>query len=177
MEKDGRRPLLLAPTTKVGRKRKSIEERLETKRRCEQARNQSRINIGSSIERWRKLRQDLGLKTDAETAEFLLNRYYQKNPPKNQLDTPVVKKKSAAESRGSVYYECQVTVGSVSEDEQTLSACSSPLSSDKEMESEEGDGKMRSPVESTPTIKSEIKEEIEIKKESDEEFSISSSSW
>ncbi|CAJ1053684.1 uncharacterized protein LOC108875766 isoform X1 [Xyrichtys novacula] len=158
-------------------KRILTEKQKRAKKERDRVRTKTRVNLGKSFAKWRELRDSKGFKSDPEFAQFLLDRYYQKNPPKNQLDTPVVKKKSAAESRGSVYYECQVTVGSVSEDEQTLSACSSPLSSDKEMESEEGDGKMRSPVESTPTIKSEIKEEIEIKKESDEEFSISSSSW
>jgi len=65
---------LLAPTLKVGRKRKSVQERAEVKRKCEERRNLSRINIGSTIDRWRKLQGDLGLKTDAETADFLLSR-------------------------------------------------------------------------------------------------------
>ncbi len=71
---DTSKRLLLAPTAKVGRKRKSYEEKAETKRKCDQYRNQRRVNIGESFDRWRKLRQDLGLKTDAETADFLLNR-------------------------------------------------------------------------------------------------------
>jgi hypothetical protein len=68
-----KRPLL-APTVKVGRKRKSIEERAEIKKKCEERRTQSRINIGSTIARWRKLQRNLGLKTDADMADFLLSR-------------------------------------------------------------------------------------------------------
>jgi len=65
---------LLAPTRKLGRKRKSFEEKAETKRKCEERRKLSRINIGFTIDRWRKLQRDLGLKTDADTADFLLSR-------------------------------------------------------------------------------------------------------
>ncbi|KAJ8251694.1 hypothetical protein GJAV_G00224100 [Gymnothorax javanicus] len=81
-DSDSSKRPLLAPTTKVGRKRKSPEEKAETKRKCEQRRTQSRVNIGSSIHRWRKLQEDLGLKTDADTADFLLNSYekYSKRP-------------------------------------------------------------------------------------------------
>ncbi|XP_039550416.1 uncharacterized protein LOC120495081 isoform X4 [Pimephales promelas] len=76
---------LLAPTLKVGRKRKSVQERAEVKRKCEERRNLSRINIGSTIDRWRKLQGDLGLKTDAETADFLLSSY-----EKTAKSTPLV---------------------------------------------------------------------------------------
>ncbi|CAM4698373.1 unnamed protein product [Leuciscus chuanchicus] len=69
-----KRPLLV-PTVKVGRKRKSVEERAAIKKKCEERRTQSRINIGSTIDRWRKLQGDLGLKTDADTADFLLSSY------------------------------------------------------------------------------------------------------
>nr|XP_055038850.1 uncharacterized protein LOC129426501 isoform X5 [Misgurnus anguillicaudatus] len=68
-----KRPLL-APTLKVGRKRKSVEERAEIKKKCEERRTRSRINIGSAIDRWRKIQGDLGLKTDADVADFLLSR-------------------------------------------------------------------------------------------------------
>lgn len=68
-----KRPLL-APPAKAERKRKSASEKAEAKRKCDKLRAQSRVNIGSSFDRWRKLRQDLGLKSDADTAEFLLNR-------------------------------------------------------------------------------------------------------
>ncbi|KAJ8245207.1 hypothetical protein GJAV_G00273910 [Gymnothorax javanicus] len=73
-DSDSSKRPLLAPPAKVGRKRKSAEEKAETKRKCERRRTQSRVNIGSSIHRWRKLQEDLGLKTDADTADFLLNR-------------------------------------------------------------------------------------------------------
>lgn len=74
MEKGTDKRPLLATSSKIGRKRKSIDERVSNKRAYEQRRAQSRVCIGSSIDRWRKLQSDLGLKTDAETAEFLLNR-------------------------------------------------------------------------------------------------------
>ena len=65
---------LLAPPAKVERKCKSAGEKAETKRKREQRRTESRVNIGSCIHRWRKLQEDLGLKTDVDTADFLLNR-------------------------------------------------------------------------------------------------------
>ncbi|XP_077065260.1 uncharacterized protein LOC143716740 isoform X36 [Siphateles boraxobius] len=79
-----KRPLL-APTVKLGRKRKSIEERAEIKKKCEERRTLSRINIGFTMDRWRKLQGDLGLKTDADTADFLLSSY-----EKTATSTPLV---------------------------------------------------------------------------------------
>ncbi len=36
--------------------------------------NKSRIHIGAAFERWRQLKIDKGLKTNAELANFLLDR-------------------------------------------------------------------------------------------------------
>lgn len=46
-----------------------------TKKRLDQARAQTRVNIGVAFQRWRQLREMKGLKSDAMVAVFLLDSY------------------------------------------------------------------------------------------------------
>uniref|UniRef100_A0A8C5G419 Uncharacterized protein n=1 Tax=Gouania willdenowi TaxID=441366 RepID=A0A8C5G419_GOUWI len=55
-------------------KRKSVEEKAATKRALEKARAQTRVNVGAAFQRWRQLRDQMGLKSDAKVADFLLDR-------------------------------------------------------------------------------------------------------
>uniref|UniRef100_A0A8C6P7Y5 Uncharacterized protein n=1 Tax=Nothobranchius furzeri TaxID=105023 RepID=A0A8C6P7Y5_NOTFU len=46
----------------------------ENKRRLDAERSQTRVNIGVAFQRWRKLRNSQGMKTDSMVALFLLDR-------------------------------------------------------------------------------------------------------
>ncbi|XP_043090667.1 uncharacterized protein LOC122341401 [Puntigrus tetrazona] len=56
-------------------KRKTVYEKAVTKRRLEQERAKTRVNIGVAFPRWRQLRESKCLKTDAMVALFLLDSY------------------------------------------------------------------------------------------------------
>ncbi len=72
----GKPPLspLLAPASKTERKRKPATKKAETKKKLDQARGQTCVNIGSAFQWWRQLWESMGLKNDTMTAEFLLDR-------------------------------------------------------------------------------------------------------
>ncbi|XP_028299204.1 uncharacterized protein LOC114461400 isoform X1 [Gouania willdenowi] len=85
-------PLLVtARPAKKPKKRKSVEEKAATKRALEKARAQTRVNVGAAFQRWRQLRDQMGLKSDAKVADFLLDSY-EKNPsttlPKDRSKRP-----------------------------------------------------------------------------------------
>ena len=63
-------PPLLAPVHpfKKARKRKTENEKAATKKKLENARGKTRINIGFAFQRWRQLRELNGLKSDAMVA-------------------------------------------------------------------------------------------------------------
>lgn len=61
--------------TKQSKKRKTVFEKATTKKRLDQARSQTRVNIGIAFQRWRQLREVKGLKSDAMVAVFLLDSY------------------------------------------------------------------------------------------------------
>ena len=69
-------PPLLTPPTKQERKRKrkSAGEKAETEKKLDQARGQTRVNIGTAFQRWSQLQESVGLRDDAITAEVLLDR-------------------------------------------------------------------------------------------------------
>uniref|UniRef100_A0A8D3DP46 Uncharacterized protein n=1 Tax=Scophthalmus maximus TaxID=52904 RepID=A0A8D3DP46_SCOMX len=62
------------PTTYVGRKRKTVYETASKKRRLDNQRAKTRVNVGVAFQRWRRLMEEQGLKNDAMVAEFLLDR-------------------------------------------------------------------------------------------------------
>uniref|UniRef100_A0A3B5BHY5 Uncharacterized protein n=1 Tax=Stegastes partitus TaxID=144197 RepID=A0A3B5BHY5_9TELE len=47
----------------------------QKKKHYDQSRAKTRINIGEAFQRWRDLRELKGMKTDAEVAVFLLDRW------------------------------------------------------------------------------------------------------
>ncbi|XP_074546810.1 uncharacterized protein LOC141805591 isoform X1 [Halichoeres trimaculatus] len=102
--------LLLAPSTKRARPRKTVMEKATTRRILDKARAKTRVNIGSAFQRWRQLRQAKGMKSDTLLAEFLLDRYFESHP-QDRLISNVPNKSSA---RGS---EKQEDVSSSSEEE------------------------------------------------------------
>ena len=48
--------------------------RYESELRRDKVRNKTRICIGGAFDRWRRLKAEKNLKTDANVADFLLNR-------------------------------------------------------------------------------------------------------
>uniref|UniRef100_A0A3Q1B5Z6 Uncharacterized protein n=1 Tax=Amphiprion ocellaris TaxID=80972 RepID=A0A3Q1B5Z6_AMPOC len=56
------------------RRIRSAEHKLK-KTGYDQSRAKTRINIGEAFQRWRDLRELKGMKTDAEVAVFLLDRW------------------------------------------------------------------------------------------------------
>ncbi|XP_051721834.1 uncharacterized protein LOC127497425 isoform X2 [Ctenopharyngodon idella] len=62
-------------TGKQSKKRKTVLQTATTKKRLDQQRAQTRVNIGVAFPRWRQLRDSKGLKTDAMVAVFLLDSY------------------------------------------------------------------------------------------------------
>lgn len=64
-----------AYSSKKRKRRKTLEEKKDKQREFDRARNKTRINIGAAFRRWRELRDQRSLKTDADLALFLLDRY------------------------------------------------------------------------------------------------------
>uniref|UniRef100_A0A8C5N755 Uncharacterized protein n=1 Tax=Gouania willdenowi TaxID=441366 RepID=A0A8C5N755_GOUWI len=52
-----------------------VDNRMAEKRSLDLARGKTKICIGTSFERWRQLKEDKGLKTDAMVAELLLHSH------------------------------------------------------------------------------------------------------
>lgn len=73
-EKPVPRLLVTVRPDKQARKRKTEEERRESRRLADKSRSQTRINVGVAFQRWRKLREFKALKSDAELAVVLLDR-------------------------------------------------------------------------------------------------------
>ncbi|KAM6939490.1 uncharacterized protein FYW49_007214 [Xenentodon cancila] len=65
---------ITAYTAKTTKKKKSSDDSRALRRELNRARDRSRINIGVAFPRWRELREDRKMKSDAEFAEFLLDR-------------------------------------------------------------------------------------------------------
>ncbi len=63
-----------AYTAKQSKRRKTDEEKRDLKRKSDQKRNKTRMNIGTSYSRWRDLRDRLGLNLDSKLAVVLLDR-------------------------------------------------------------------------------------------------------
>ncbi|XP_030588801.1 uncharacterized protein LOC115782629 isoform X3 [Archocentrus centrarchus] len=61
--------LITANTTQQNKRRKVTD----TEKGADGERQETRINIGPAFQRWRKVREQKGFKTDAEFATFLLN--------------------------------------------------------------------------------------------------------
>uniref|UniRef100_A0A672L637 Uncharacterized protein n=1 Tax=Sinocyclocheilus grahami TaxID=75366 RepID=A0A672L637_SINGR len=59
---------------KKKKNRKISEEQSVKKKGYDQARGKTRVNIGAAFQRWRELKERLGLESDAEVALFLLDR-------------------------------------------------------------------------------------------------------
>ncbi|CAM4642972.1 unnamed protein product [Leuciscus chuanchicus] len=57
-----------------GRKRKSVYELYDKKRKASEERNKTRVFLGEYFTRWRALKAQVGLPTDASVAKFLLDR-------------------------------------------------------------------------------------------------------
>ncbi|ROL41885.1 hypothetical protein DPX16_3513 [Anabarilius grahami] len=57
-----------------GRKRKTIFEVAEKRRKLSEERNQTRVVLGQSFQRWRAMKEQKGVKTDAQFAKILLDR-------------------------------------------------------------------------------------------------------
>ena len=53
---------------------KTVPEKAALKRKAELERGKTKVAIGKAFERWRKLKSERRLQTDAMVAEFLLNR-------------------------------------------------------------------------------------------------------
>ena len=57
-----------------GRKRRKVYEEHEKKRKAAEDRNKTRVFLGDSFTRWRALKTQVGLPTDASVANYLLDR-------------------------------------------------------------------------------------------------------
>ncbi|XP_060763199.1 zinc finger protein 354C-like isoform X2 [Neoarius graeffei] len=62
-------------TTGQKRKRKSVFEKATARKLYEEGRVKTRVNIGAAFDRWRRLKQQKGLQTDAMVALFLLDSF------------------------------------------------------------------------------------------------------
>jgi len=57
-----------------GRKRKNVYEVYDKKRKAAENRNKTRVILGEYFTRWRALKAQVGLPTDAAVAKILLDR-------------------------------------------------------------------------------------------------------
>lgn len=64
-----------AYTSKQPKKRKTDFSKRESKRESDNKRNKTRVNIGEAFQRWRDLRDCIGLTLDSELAALLLDSY------------------------------------------------------------------------------------------------------
>ena len=53
----------------------TLSDKKRKKSECDSKWNKSRINIGSEFDRWNSLKEQLSLKTHAEMAKLLLDRF------------------------------------------------------------------------------------------------------
>lgn len=68
-------PLLItAYTAKTTKKKKTTDERRALHKELNRARDRTRVNIGVAFSRWRELRKQRRIKSDADLATFLLDR-------------------------------------------------------------------------------------------------------
>ena len=64
-----------SPTKRrAGRPQKSESAKKRRKRATDAKSHRSRINIGTEIDRWNAFKEQLGLKSNAETAKLFLDR-------------------------------------------------------------------------------------------------------
>lgn len=61
-------------SAKQPKKRKTDSSKRESKRQSDNKCNKTRINIGVAFQRWREVRDNIGLKLDSELAVLLLDR-------------------------------------------------------------------------------------------------------
>ncbi|ROL47663.1 hypothetical protein DPX16_13378 [Anabarilius grahami] len=64
---------------KGGRKRKTFFEVAEKRRKLSEERNLTRVVLGETFQRWRAMKEQRGVKTDAQFAKILLDRIYEGN--------------------------------------------------------------------------------------------------
>ncbi|XP_060908901.1 uncharacterized protein LOC132985721 isoform X2 [Labrus mixtus] len=138
----GKLPIPPLPTTaytaKGAKRTKTLAEKKALKEALNKKRDQTRVNIGDSFQRWRQLRESELLKSDAEVARFLLDRYLQ-TKSLSQPDSLTLYRRSSTENRDSVQYEYQLAMSSPSDDEFEVSAAPSVESSENGQESEKTD--------------------------------------
>ncbi|ROL48292.1 hypothetical protein DPX16_5686 [Anabarilius grahami] len=58
-----------------GRKRNTFFEVAEKRRKLSEERNLTRVVLGETFQRWRAMKEQRGVKTDAQFAKILLDRY------------------------------------------------------------------------------------------------------
>lgn len=63
-----------AYTTKHPKKKKTEFDKMKSKRELDRKRNKTRINIGEAFQRWRELRDGIGLSMDSDLAVLLLDK-------------------------------------------------------------------------------------------------------
>lgn len=95
-------------TAAFGRKRKTVFEKATTKRKLDAARNKTRINIGVAFERWRQLREQKGLQSDAMLAVFLLDSYF-RTTSESKPEPLSIERSSSTDTCASVPNEYLIT--------------------------------------------------------------------
>ncbi|XP_026158835.1 uncharacterized protein LOC113128021 isoform X2 [Mastacembelus armatus] len=143
-------------------RRRRSEQQKARKRIYEQARAKSRVNIGKAFQRWRKLRENKGLKNDTEVALFLLDSYL-RTKSESQSEQTSLERTSSTETY------------SPNEAEQEMCAATSVQSPENGKELEKKDAADQSPEDQdavNPTSQAENKDNRETEDE-DEEFSTS----
>ncbi|XP_072240792.1 uncharacterized protein [Leuresthes tenuis] len=79
-------PLLItAYTAKTTKKKQTNDERRALHKELSRVRDRTRVNIGAAFPRWRELRKQKIIKSDAELAIFLLDRYDASASPTKSL--------------------------------------------------------------------------------------------
>lgn len=63
-----------ATTTGSKRKGKTVLEKATARMKSTEERNRTRVVIGTALQRWRQLKEEKGLQSDAKVALFLLDR-------------------------------------------------------------------------------------------------------
>ncbi|KAK2915819.1 hypothetical protein Q8A67_000193 [Cirrhinus molitorella] len=109
-------------------KRKTVYEKAMTKKRLEQQRAKTRVNIGDAFPRWRQLRESKCLKTDAMVALFLLDSY-----EKSTKSTPLSNGFIKAPTDESSYEEPEIKFH-IKEEEEEKPACEMSVFEEREEE-------------------------------------------
>ncbi|XP_017290650.1 uncharacterized protein LOC108247209 isoform X2 [Kryptolebias marmoratus] len=157
-----------------GRKRKGrvLLSTSEKERRLKAVRmrvDRSRVILGEEYERWKALKQKLGVRSDASVAKVLLDSFFQTELEKSQQNPQRLEACSSTDSCESVHSDDDFTMSPFIEEERETFAAPSAQSSTPGQELEKKAAPCQSPTSSDEVTTTELSENKENRVQNEEE--------